>query len=131
MEFVEISCGGVTDNPGYIDVIFGSIEKKEKADRIRLALKEELLIVGSYSLTDGSIRFNISQDDVALDEIARVITHEIVHMIQDEAGRYPDMRDTASRRGLDTIDHQSPWEGEAYRLQERFFQSFLDDCEIV
>jgi hypothetical protein len=126
--------GANIGNPQYVDIIFHSQKPSIQNSLHRIHLidpesEKDWVIVGHYDVRDGSIHFNIGPEDVPKQELARVLTHELVHLLQDEMEKYPQMgkKRKFNKQGVDT---ESPWEKEAYRLQELFYKDFLKQCEI-
>jgi len=50
-------------------------------------------------------------------------------MLQDEMGKFPEMG-KKKRLNSEGVDVESPWEKEAYKLQEELFEDFIKYCEI-
>jgi len=123
------------ENPRYIDIVFNSFKRsiQETLHRIKVANEgqNDDWVVGGYDLVDGSIHFNFFVDELNENELARAITHELIHMLQDEAEKYPAMRQGNQKFNEEGVDNNSPWEREAYRLQELLYRDFIKDCVII
>jgi len=126
--------GANIGNPRYVDIIFHSQKPSIQKSLHRIHVidpesEKNWLIVGHYDVGDSSIHFNIGPEEVPKEELARVLTHELVHLIQDETEKFPQMgkKQKLNREGVDT---ESPWEKEAYKLQELLYRDFLKHCEI-
>ena len=117
-----------------IDIVFRSTKDSIQQTIHRINLVDpisnyEYVIVGNYDPEDGSIHFNIGSDDIPGDELARVLTHELVHMLQDDMGKFPEMG-KKKKVNSSGVDVESPWEVEAYKIQKELFPDFLADCKI-
>lgn len=126
--------GSRIGNPRLVDIVFCSTKDSIQQTIHRINLVDpisnyEYVIVGNYDPEDGSIHFNIGPDDIPGDELARVLTHELVHMLQDDMGKFPEMG-KKKKVNSSGVDVESPWEVEAYKIQKELFPDFLADCKI-
>lgn len=84
-------------------------------------------VIGKYFIDSDSVEFNTGYDDMRSLGIDpdELVLHELIHMVQDMADKYPDMKGNIISKGHDI---ESPWEKEAYRLQKQLLPDFKSYC---
>lgn len=125
-------------NPKTMTIIFNSknTRLKDSAHKMKLQMEKTektnaVVVTGKYLINrsdqSGQIIFNIGRNDIPPEDLARVITHEIIHYAQDCADKYPDMNDPKKYQN----GQSEPWKQEAYRLQERLYNDSIKYCEFL
>jgi len=83
------------------------------------------ILLGGFVPETGIISFNQPPEEFSKDELAEFIIHELVHYVQKEADKYPDMSGINGEP-----DESSPWEVEADRVSDKLKKYFYEYCEI-
>lgn len=112
--------------PGYVKIYFKSEHPRvnENIEPEKISSGENIVIQGVTDYNTMEIHFNIGPNDVDEDELAEVITHELIHCAQLEGEKYPEMKPPFSN------DKEAPWEKEAYRLMKPLSKELLKNLDF-